>query len=197
MRDNDPTEEKPLGQTAADVPLKTLPTVELTDDQIQQAERIANARDRSYNPIGGGRVCGEQSRTEAHRTGVIGEIAYATRYNKQIDESVYTYGDGGSDFAAGPVTIDIKNTQTHMDRPALIVPADPEPTADIYFLLHQIDTQTVRIIGFATNATVTDREPVRRPGDTLNYMVPQEELRLPPDVYHHHPSVPSNHSPTA
>jgi len=197
MIDHDLTEQKDLGKTAADVPLNALPEIELTDEQLQDARRIAEARNRSYDGIDGGRVCGEQTRSDAHLTGVIGELAYAIQYNKKIDESIYSHGDGGQDFTTGPITIDTKNTRTHIDRPALIVPVEPAPTADIYFLLHQINKRKVRIIGFATHAAVTDREPVRKPGDTLNYVVPQEELRLPPDLYEHHQAGPSNHSPTA
>jgi len=196
MTDNDPTEDKPLGPTPADVPLNALPVVELTDDQLQHAQRIAKARNQSYDSIDGGRVCGEQSSTEAHLTGAVGELAYAIQYDEKIDESIYAYGDGGRDFISGPITIDTKNTRTHIDRPALVVPVEPEPTADVYFLLHQIDEQTVRIIGFATIATVTDREPVRKPGDTLNYVVPQDELWLPPDLREDCPDEPSNHSLT-
>ena len=196
MRDYNPTEEKPLGPTAADVPLDALPIVELTDDQLQHARQIAKARDQSYDPINGGRVCGEQSRTKAHLTGVVGELAYAVQYNKNIDDSIYSYGDGGRDFTSGPLTIDTKNTRTHIDRPDLIVSVEPEPSADVYFLLHQIDKRTVRIIGFATHATVTDRDPIQKPGDTLNYVIPQDELWLPPDLREDSPDEPSNHSLT-
>lgn len=196
MTDYDPFGEKPPGQTPADVPLNALPVVELTDDQLQHARRIAQARNQSYDSIDGGRVCGEQSSTDAHTTGAVGEIAYAIQYDEQVDESIYAYGDGGRDFTAGPIEIDTKNTRTHIDRPALVVPVEPEPTADVYFLLHQIGEQTVRIVGFATIATVMDREPVPKPGDTLNYVVPQDELWLPPDLQEEHPDELSEHSPS-
>jgi len=196
MTNNDPPENKSLGPTPADVPLNKLPTVTLTDDELQDAQRIAEARNGSYDKIDGGRVCGDQTSADAHTTGVIGELVYATHYNDQIDDSVYSYGDGGYDFVSGTITVDVKTTGTHLDRPALIVPADPVPTADLYFLVHQIGEKTARIIGFATRATVTDRLPVRRPGNDLNYVVEQDELWLPPDFNKEHPDELSKHSPS-
>jgi hypothetical protein len=195
MTNNDPAENKPLGPTPADVPLSKLPTVTLTDDQLRDAQRIAEARNESYDKIDGGRVCGDQTSTDAHTTGVIGELVYATRYNDEIDDSVYSYGDSGYDFS-GTITVDVKTTGTHLDRPALIVPVDPVPTADLYFLVHRIGEKTARIIGFATHATVTDQTPVRKPGTDLNYVVEQDELWLPPDLHDDRPDELSEHSPS-
>jgi len=197
MTDNDPTEDKPLGPTAADVPLDKLPTVTLSDDQLQDAQRIAEARNESYNEIDGGRVCGDQTSTDAHTTGTFGELVYATRYNAQIDDSVYARGDDGHDFASGPLTIDVKTTGTHIDRPALIVPTDPEPIADLYFLVHRIEEEVGRIIGFATHATVVNRTAIPKPGDDLNYVIEQDELWLPPDLNEGPRDEPSNQSPTS
>ena len=196
MSSNDPSEDKTLGPTAADVSVDDLPTVTLTDEQLQEAQQIAKARNESYSDIDGGRVCGDQTSTDAHITGVIGELIYATRYDAQIDDSIYSYGDDGYDFVSGPLTVDIKTTSTHIDRPALIVPTEPIPTADLFFLVHQIGERTGRIVGFATHATVVDRTAVRRPGNDLNYVVPQDELWLPPDLRKGRPDNPSDHSLT-
>jgi hypothetical protein len=182
MRDNDPTEDKPLGPTPADVPLNRLPTVELTETQFQRAKEIARERSRSYEKIDGGRLCGGQTSLEAHLTGIVGELGYAIESDSCIDDSIYEYGDHGHDFRSSSLTIDCKTTSTHLDRPSLIVPVEPEPTADLFFLLHRIDTRTVRIIGFATYATVTDRTLSRKPGDALNYVIPQGDLWLPPGL---------------
>jgi len=182
MPKQEPPEDKSLGQTPADVPLDLLPVVELTDDQYNRAEQIAQDRNRPYNSISGGRVCGEQSSKGAHLTGAIGEVAYAIKNNDSVDESVYTYGDGGYDFQEGNLLIDVKTTATDMQRPSLVVPKDPEPSADLFFLLHRFDEQSVRIIGFATLATLTDRDAVPRPGDDLNFIVPQDELWTPPSL---------------
>jgi len=182
MPKQEPPEEKSLGKTPAEVPIDLLPVVELTDDQYSRAQRIAQQRNRSYKSIGGGRVCGQQSSEGAHLTGAIGEVAYAVRNDDCIDESIYRYGDDGYDFEKGDLQIDVKTTATDMQRPSLVVPKDPEPSADLFFLLHRFDEQSVRIIGFATLATVTNRDAVLRPGDDLNFIVPQSELWLPPSL---------------
>jgi len=182
MSKNDLSEEKALGPTPADVPVDHLPTIELTDTQFQRAKQIARSRSNSYDDINGGRICGDQTSIDAHLTGVVGEMGYAIETDSCIDNSVYEYGDGGHDFQSGSITIDVKTTSTHLERPSLIVSVEPEPTADLYFLLHRIDKHTVRIIGFATRATVIVRKPVRKPGDTLNYVIPRDELWLPPGL---------------
>jgi len=197
MRDNDPTEDKPLGPTPADVPLEQLPTVELTDEQLQHARQVAKARNESYGRINGGRVCGDQTSKAVHTTGVFGELVYATQYDAQIDNSVYPRGDDGHDFTSGPLTIDVKTTGTHIDRPALIVPTDPAPTADLFFLVHWLGEGVGRIIGFATHATVVDRTAIPKPGDDLNYVVDQDELWTPPDLNEDPSDEPSNQSPTS
>jgi hypothetical protein len=179
MTDNDPSGEIPSGQTAADVPLDLLPVVELTDDQYERAEQLAHRRDKSYDSIDGGRVYGTQTSADVHCTGVVGELAYAIKNGLCIDESVYEYGDAGYDLTDGGVTIDTKTTWTQLDRPDLIVPVEPSPAADLFVLLHRIGPQTVRIVGTATYAEVVDREPEEKPGNDLNFVVPQSELRLP------------------
>jgi hypothetical protein len=181
MTDNNSPEDKRLGPSPADVPLNELLTVELTNGQLQDARRVAEARNESYQRINGGRVCGNQTSKNAHVTGVFGELVYANQYDEQVDNSVYARGDNGYDFA-GPLTIDVKSTGTHIDRPALIVSTEPKPVADLYFLVHRIEEQVGRIIGFATRSTVVDRTAIRKPGDELNYVVEQEELWLPPDM---------------
>ncbi len=59
------------------------------------------------------------------------------------------------------------------------MPVEPSPSADLFVLLHRIGPQTVRIVGTATYAEVVNREPEEKPGDDLNFVVPQSELRLP------------------
>lgn len=196
MNKYDPTGQKAPGPTAADVPIESLPTVELTEDQFKHAQEIAQSRSRSYDEIDGGRICGDQSGMEAHLTGVVGELAYAIRTGNSIDDTVYRYGDGGADFRNNNnIRIDVKTTATHLERPSLIVPTKPDPNADLYFSLHRIDTRTVRFIGFATRATVADHNPVRKPGDSLNYVIPQNELWLPPNLNEDRPDDSSNLSP--
>ena len=182
MTTNDSTEEKFLGPTPADVPLDYLPTRELTDEQFERAKDIARARSRSYEQIEGGQICGDQTNFDAHLTGTVGEVAFAVETGSHVDDTVYQDGDDGYDFRFGALTIDTKTTATHVERPSLLVPVEPTPTANLYFFLHRIDTRTVRFIGFATRFGVTDRTPVREPGDILNYVIPQNELWLPPGI---------------
>ncbi len=182
MSQNNLSREKSPGPTPADVPIEALPTVELSTAQFARAEEIAQSRSDSYIPINGGRVCGNQSSTDAHLTGVVGELAYAIHYDESIDSEIYEHGDNGYDFSPGSLTIDTKTTATHIEHPSLIVPVEPRPTADLYFFLHRIEERKVRIIGFTTLATVLDQTPIRKPGDNLNFVVPQTELRLPPDL---------------
>ncbi len=184
MSKQEPPEHKSLGPTAAEVPLDLLPVVELSDEQYGRAQQIARQRNRSYQSIGGGRVCGQQSSEDAHLTGTIGETAYAARNDVCIDESVYDYGDSGYDFEKGEgnLHIDVKTTATDMQRPSLVVPKEPEPSADLFFLLHRFDERSVRIFGFATLATLTERDAVPYPGDDLNFIVPQDELWSPPSL---------------
>jgi len=182
MPKQEPPEHKSLGQTAAEVPLDLLPVVELSDEQYSRAQQIAQQRNRSYQSIDGGRVCGQQSSEDAHLTGAVGETAYAAQNDVCIDESVYDYGDAGYDFQEGNLQIDVKTTATDMQRPSLVVPKDPEPSADLYFLLHRFEEQSVRIFGFTTLATLTERDAVPRPGDDLNFIVTQDELWSPPSL---------------
>ena len=179
MTNNDPPGQIPSGQTAADVPIDLLPVVELTDDQYERAKQLAHRRNKSYNSIDGGRIYGSQTSADAHCTGVVGELAYAIKNGLCIDESVYEYGDTGYDLTDTGLTIDTKTTSTQLDRPDLIVPVEPAPSADLFVLLHRIAPQTVRIVGTATYADVVDQEPEKKPGNDLNFVVPQSELRLP------------------
>lgn len=168
--------------TPADVPVARLPVIELSESEFERAEEIAGARSQSYEEIDGGRVCGDQSSQEAHLTGAVGEVAFASATGSRVDRQIYDDGDGGFDFRFGDMTIDTKTTATHIDRPSLLVPAKPAPEADVYILLHRIGTCTVQVLGYASRAVVTDRSPIRHPGKRRNYVIPQTELRLPPGV---------------
>ncbi|MFC7028510.1 hypothetical protein ACFQH8_15980 [Halomicroarcula sp. GCM10025710] len=179
MRQNESLREVSLGKTPADLPLAA-PCVKLTDQQLQDARGIAYRRSRSYESIDGGQVHGEQSYRDAHLTGVVGELAVAQLYDGRIDRDVYEHGDEGHDLIFGRTTFDVKTTKTTaLSRPDLIVPVDPTPIADYYFLTHWVEEHRVRVIGYASRGTVLDREPRRFPGETLNYVVPPTELQTP------------------
>ena len=180
MSQNESFREVSLGPNPANVPLTDFPVVKLSDQQLREAKRIASRRSESYEAIDGGRVHGNQTYQDAHLTGVVGELAVAQLYDGTIDRRVYDHGDNGHDLVFGQTTLDVKTTQTSaLSRPDLIVPVDPTPTADYYFLTHWLDDYHVRILGYASRETILDREPRRFPGTTLNYVVPPTELQTP------------------
>lgn len=180
MSQNESTREVSLGPTPADVPISDFPVVQLTDQQLQEAKRVAFGRSESYECIDGGRVYGEQSCQDVHLTGVIGELAVAQLYDGSIDREVYDRGDGGHDLVFDQTTIDVKTTQTTaLTRPDLIVPTDPSPSADYYYLVHWFETHTARIVGYTSQDCVIDREPRCFPGTTENYVISPSELAIP------------------
>ena len=180
MTRNEPRGEISPEPSPADVPLRDLPTIDLSDQQFTEAERIAHERSRSYEDIDDRRLYGEQTNLDAHLTGVIGELAVAELYDGTIDREIYERGDEGYDLVLNGTTIEVKTTRTSsLTRPVLIVPSEPTPAADYYFLVHWVEPRTVRIIGYASRDRVLDREPRRFPGTTWNYIVPPAELFIP------------------
>jgi len=178
----EPSQEVTHGPTPADISIGNLPTVKLTEQQLQRASQIARQRNDTYQKIDGGRVCGEQESYDAHLTGVVGELAVAVQYDGTIDSQTYETGDDGYDLCFGECTIDVKATRTtSRTRPNLIVSADPTPSAAFYYLTHWVEDRLVRIVGYAPQSRVLDREPRQFPGQTLNYIVPPEELFRPPE----------------
>ena len=180
-----PNREKSPGTfTPADVPIDALPTVELNANQIQQAMALSEIRNESYKPIDGGVVFGSQDALTSHQVGVLGELAVAEIYGIQLDIETYERRDGFDQKLLG-VGIDIKTTATDsMRRPELLVRADKDLQADLYVWAHVTDWgpsgTKVRIIGVASKAKVVNRQPRKYPGDTLNYVVPPEELDFLP-----------------
>ena len=180
MYQNEPLKKVSHGTTPVDVSLSDFPIVNLTEDQLREAKRIACHRSESYESIDGGQVYGEQSCQDVHLTGVIGELAVAQLYGGTIDREIYERGDNGHDLVFDQTTFDVKTTQTDAtSRPDLIVPVDPNPAADYYFLSHWIDDQRVRVLGYASKNTVLGCEQRRFPGSTLNYVVDHEDLQVP------------------
>jgi hypothetical protein len=181
-RNESPREISP-GPTPADVPLTDLPIIDLTAQQLKDAEQIAHQRSKSYEDIDGRRLYGEQANQDAHLTDVVGELAIAELYGGTIDREINEKGDDGHDLVFEGTTIDVKATRTtSLTRPDLIVPTDPAPAADYYYLVHWFDERCVRIIGYASRDRVLSREPEQFPGTTVNYVVPPAEL-FPPSEY--------------
>lgn len=175
-RDNKKNRDRPPAPT--DVDLDELPVQELSDRLYRLAELIAEARKLTYDPIDGGAIYGAQESIDANLTGVVGEIAVQQAIGS-IEQPIFLRGDPGYDAVSDGTTIDVKATSTHMNLPDLLVSADQELVADVYLLVHRYEPQKVRLIGWAPRHVVEDREPERYPGNSLNYVVPPEELYVP------------------
>jgi hypothetical protein len=152
------------------------PVVTLTEQEFRIGWHIAAARTISYEGVSD-EPFGSQDRFEAHLTGVLGEVAVAKAARSEMDKQIYVHGDAGHDLPIAGYSADVKATATHVPEPDLIVPADSEPTAEMYVLAHRIEERKVRLVGWADKDTLTDRAPEREPGSTLNYIVPFDELR--------------------
>ena len=156
--------------------IEDCPVVTLTEQEFQIAWHIAAARTISYEGVSD-EPFGEQDRFEAHLTGVLGEAAVAKAARSEMDQRIYVHGDAGHDLPIAGYSADVKSTATHIREPDLIVPADRDPSAELFVLAHRIEEQKVRLVGWAERDTVTDRETERAPGSRLNYIVPFDELR--------------------
>ena len=180
--------EKSLGPiSAASVPLRALPTVELSSEQLRRVDALAEARSDSYSPIDGGVLFGGQDSLTSHQIGLLGELAVAKFYGLSVDSDIYQYGDDGSDLVLHGWKMDVKTTATTaLTKPELLVRADKSRVqsdglqSDIYVRAHVINWDEtgarIRIIGAATREVVQNREPQRHPGSTKNYVVTPREL---------------------
>lgn len=180
-----PNREKALGMSPASVPLSALPTVELSNEQLQRVNELAQQRSESYKQIGGGVLFGSQDSLTSHEVGLLGELAVAQLYGLSIDSGVYQRGDDGTDLMLRGMSIDVKTTATDaMKKPELLIRADKSLDADLYVRAHVIEYDSsgarVRILGAASKSLVKDRKPKRHPGTTLNYVIMPRELSLLP-----------------
>ncbi|WP_336022436.1 hypothetical protein [Halobellus salinisoli] len=170
----------------ANIPVESLPVVELNVHQLRRAAALAYERNHSYTRIDGGDVYSSDSMM-SHLIGIICEMAVASAYSADVDMQTYRFGDDGTDLDIWDTTVDVKGTATTaMRRPELLVKPYEYLSADLYFLAHIIEwgaeSVRVRIHGYTDEETVTDREPRRHPGFDKNYVVEPSELTLPPWV---------------
>ena len=178
--------EKSFGTVApTDVGVVALPTIELSASDVRAAIELAQNRSRSYRRIDGGELFGSDDPHSRHKIGLLGELAVAKAYQASIDSSTYRYGDDGTDLVLWGQQVDVKTTATRKLRlPELLVRADTDLVADLYVLAHLLSVDSseanVRLIGYAPRDVVLDREPVRHPGQSHNYVVDPAELSLPP-----------------
>jgi hypothetical protein len=180
-----PTE--PLGPT--DVPLQSLPVIELSGEQLEQAAAIAKRRNQSYSDIDGGVLFGDCDSLQSHEIGVLGELAVAEFYNTSVDGETLPFGDNGSDIElwGQRQRADVKTTATNkLALPQLLIRADKDVCADVYIRAHIIECEPdrvkVRLLGYASQTLVKGREPRRHPGTTKNFVVEPRELSLLPFV---------------
>jgi len=155
------------------------PVVRLSEQEYQICRHIAAARTISFQGATD-EPFGEQDQYEAHLTGVIGEAAVAQAARAEMDDAIYVYGDPGHDLDLWGHETDVKCTSTHIQKPDLIIGAEHDLDAEIYILAHRIDDRKVRLLGWADEATITDRQPKPEPGTDLNYIVPFRELNPVP-----------------
>jgi len=155
--------------------IEDCPVVTLTEQEFKIAWHIAAARTISYEGVSD-EPFGSQDRFEAHLTGVCGEMAVAKAADEEMDDRIYVRGDAGHDLPIAGYDADVKATATHISEPDLIVPADREPSAELFILAHRIEERKVRLVGWADQTTLTSRDPERKPGSTLNYIVPFNDL---------------------
>lgn len=77
------------------------------------------------------------------------------------EEVVHIYGDGGSDVDIRGLSADVKTTCAEVFLPDLIVSAEKELKADLYVLCHRLAPDRIRVVGFASQEMVTNRQPKR------------------------------------
>jgi len=175
--------EKSPGLTLADVPLKALPTVKLSREDIQRALDLAEKRNDSA--IDEGVVFGSRTALSSHQIGLLGELAVARLYGLNVDANAYTQGDDGTDLSLHGTTIDVKSTATRkMHRPDLLVRPDKPLKSELYVRTHVFDwtasSARIRIIGCASREKVKDQIPEPYPEDTLNRVVRADEMDFLP-----------------
>lgn len=179
-------DKTPESISPADVPIESLPVIELSANQLQHVAQLAQQRNNSYRPIDGGVVFGDRQALENHLVGIIGELAVGKLYNVAIDTAIYAYGDDGVDLKLAGLDLDTKTTASQKIRlPELLVRADKSLRADLYVRAHvlELDRDTgarVRIVGCASSEKVASTEPRRHPGQRLNHVVEPAEMSLPP-----------------
>lgn len=178
--------EKPLGQTPADVPLESLPVVKLTKEDIQQALRLAEKRNRSA--IDDGVVFGDRDALTSHQIGLLGELAVAKLYGIGLDTGTYRGGDGGKDHSLAKIDIDVKATATQkVRRPDLLICADKPIKADLYIRAHVINWTSsgarVRLIGCAPKERIEEQTPQSDYWDTPNYVIEPAQMDFLPVLH--------------
>ncbi len=173
--------------------------VEVTPRYVRRGRQITQERMESFEDNEDWyRDAGEQGwGHEAHNRhfiGVLGEMAFATYYDLQVDTETFSRTDGGADFCVRfterdtpdeTVEVDVKCSPA--ENPDLIVETE-SVDADYYVQCHLPNgppennkQTTVEMMGGATKEMLLNREPRK----SLNYghynyhVAPQYLLNLP------------------
>lgn len=190
--DSDPMKTLTQGETrlprppiaADDVPIDNLPTRSLrrpTCNAFRSVEMTASklARKQDDSKDGDGVLFSTLESAEAHVVGKVGEIVTSEVLDFPLDKNIYSEGDPGYDHQLQGTTLDTKTTRTDCSEPQLIVSAEDAPPADYFVLVHIVDGETARVVGFTDRKTVVEREARRWPGTHSNYVVGWDELYPP------------------
>jgi hypothetical protein len=151
--------------SAADVP--RYPTVTIPDERFVPVK--AHGRQRSKN--------GARGSEANHEKGSLGEEAVIIHVEDatELDDDLYTDGDGGIDTYIYGAGVDIKTVGRGREPTALTVNAYKQLRADYYALVDRVGTATFRLIGYAPRQFVANANTVRYGGTSCHY-VPQEDL---------------------
>jgi len=118
-----------------------------------------------------------QTREKTHINGLKGELAFAQRYNLNVDTEDRPTGDK-YDFKVlwgnMVVSIDVKATRYTQDPWLKVRPNNVK--ADIY-VLAAIDGADVDLVGYATDVAINATEPTTKTGHMENHILEASELR--------------------
>lgn len=176
--------------SAADVALSELPTVALDESTSQvptsplTQRATERARQRNDAKADEGTLHGSRDSVEAHVIGYLGELVAETT-GLPLDQAAHISPDGDPgwdhDLINNQLTLDTKATATTTTpKPKLVVTAEETPPADLFLLVHiRRDKGFGRVIGFIDRESLTNGDPKRWPGDSLNYVADWSELYPP------------------
>lgn len=118
---------------------------------------------------------------DRHTIGLMGEMAFATYADLQLNTEIATWTDDGVDFEVSingvERTVDIKTSQ----KEPYVLPVKEGRVNSDYYVLAQLEGATVTFLGAATKEMVLDRERTKSKFGHYNYEVPVSALEPLPD----------------
>lgn len=159
-------------------------TVEILPRYVRLVGRMAIERNQSFEE------CDDwdnESETwdvkpeDRHTIGLMGEMAFATYADLQLNTEIATWTDDGVDFEVSingvERTVDIKTSQ----KEPYVLPVKEGRVNSDYYVLAQLEGATVTFLGAATKEMVLDRERTKSKFGHYNYEVPVSALEPLPD----------------